>query len=283
MKRLFLTALFSLCISLCQGIGIQDSLLIVNAKWYSEYYISSGIKVNSAQIEGLFGSTQSIHLVEIPRSRRLIAGIAGNKGMLKTSHQAKQNNALVAINGSFYDMKRGNSVCFYKVDKEVIDSTHSSELHSRVNGAVRVRNGKIQILPWSKEIELNYRGRQGSVLASGPMLVEDGKECDWSAFEQGFIDNRHPRSVIFTSQGGKTVMLVVDGRSKGNAEGMSIRELAFLVKILGAKDALNLDGGGSSTLWTSSEGIINHPSDNRRFDHEGERSVSNIIYIKQRE
>ena len=47
-------------------------------------------------------------------------------------------------------------------------------------------------------------------------------------------------------------------------------------------DALNLDGGGSTTLWlsgASDNGVVNYPCDNGRFDHAGERKVPNILYI----
>ena len=74
-------------------------------------------------------------------------------------------------------------------------------------------------------------------------------------------------------------MLTVDGRSKGNADGVSIPELAFLARMLGAEDAINLDGGGSTTLWLKELGVVNYPSDNRRYDHAGERAVSNIVYF----
>jgi exopolysaccharide biosynthesis protein len=50
--------------------------------------------------------------------------------------------------------------------------------------------------------------------------------------------------------------------------------------MIGLTDALNLDGGGSSTLWTRSAGVLNHPSDNGRFDHFGQRVVPNIIAIR---
>ena len=43
--------------------------------------------------------------------------------------------------------------------------------------------------------------------------------------------------------------------------------------------AINLDGGGSSALWSKETGVINHPRDNRKFDHEGERSVPNLIVV----
>ena len=65
-------------------------------------------------------------------------------------------------------------------------------------------------------------------------------------------------------------MIVVDGRFPGQAAGMTIGELIYLVRQLGLYSALNLDGGGSSTLWCEEAGVVNRPSDNQRFDHEGE-------------
>lgn len=79
------------------------------------------------------------------------------------------------------------------------------------------------------------------------------------------------------------MLLTVDGRAAGNAAGMSIPELAYLVKLLGGEDAINLDGGGSTTLWLKGapeNGVLNYPCDNKQFDHKGERSVSNIFYVK---
>ena len=80
---------------------------------------------------------------------------------------------------------------------------------------------------------------------------------------------------------GTVVMAVIDGRFKGEADGATIAETAYIARQLGLVDALNLDGGGSSTLWTAQEGILNHPYDNKRFDHEGERGVPNCIVIRR--
>ena len=80
----------------------------------------------------------------------------------------------------------------------------------------------------------------------------------------------------------KTVFITVDGRRKGNATGVSIAELTHLIRILGGHDALNLDGGGSTTLWLEGapeNGVLNSPSDNGKFDHQGERKIPNIIYV----
>lgn len=76
-------------------------------------------------------------------------------------------------------------------------------------------------------------------------------------------------------------MLVADGRN-ANAEGMSLFELTKIMRWLGCVSAINFDGGGSSTLWTAKEGVVNYPTDNRNWDHEGERKVANILYFKRR-
>jgi exopolysaccharide biosynthesis protein len=64
---------------------------------------------------------------------------------------------------------------------------------------------------------------------------------------------------------------------------MTLNELADLMLVLHCKDAVNLDGGGSTTMCISGKpfnGIVNMPCDNKKFDHEGERAVSDIIIIK---
>ena len=274
--------LFALLLLLCSGASIvyaqSDSLSIVNATWHVST-TADGLVHKQAQIKNLYGSVQSINLVEITPATKHKVGIAGDKGMIKTSEQALSHNAVAAINGTFYNMTEGNSVCFYKVGREVIDATIDSEFERRVTGAIHEHKGKVEIIPWSKPIEQAYKGKRGTVLASGPMMLEDGQLSDWSSCNESFITTRHPRSAIYTKADGTVVLLTVDGRSAGNADGMSIPELAYLIKILGGEDALNLDGGGSTTLWLQERGIVNYPCDNKLFDHAGERSVSNIIYV----
>jgi exopolysaccharide biosynthesis protein len=258
----------------------QDSLLIATTHWNTTT-TTDGITLHQAQIKGLYSGVQSVEWAVIPAKsiKKSKFGIAGNGGMRPTSVQAAQHRAVVAINGTYYDMRKGNSVCFYKEGRHTIDSTSVSEFQGRVNGAIRVYNNKLDILEWSPSTERNYRGKRGTVLASGPLLLQKGVVADWSSFGQSFINDRHPRSAVFTTRKGDVVMLTVDGRSKGNADGVSIPELAFLARMLGAEDAINLDGGGSTTLWLKELGVVNYPSDNRRYDHAGERAVSNIVYF----
>ena len=67
------------------------------------------------------------------------------------------------------------------------------------------------------------------------------------------------------------------------ARGMSLSELTDLMLSLHCKEAVNLDGGGSTTMWISGkpfDGVVNIPCDNKKFDHTGERAVSNILIAK---
>ena len=152
----------------------------------------------------------------------------------------------------------------------------------RATGAVVVRKGKLSVEPWNQDKEKAFRSKlrkNTSVMATMPLLIMDGFAVELPYYK-GFSDKRHPRSVVF-GKDGKVCLMVIDGRSKGNAAGMTLDEVQrYLVSIDGGKgctSAVNLDGGGSSTLWTAKDGIINHPSDNSKFDHKGERRVANSI------
>ena len=172
-------------------------------------------------VGNLYGGEQSINLVEIPRGKNLHFGIAVSEMKKMTAH-AEENQALAAINGSFYDMQKGNSVCFLKIGKEVIDTTTTREFELRVTGAVQVYKKKLKVLPWNKQIESKYRKNKGAVLASGPLLLEDGEVCSWEMCDSSFVVTQLPRSAVFTTKDKRTVFITVDGRSKGNAIGVSL-------------------------------------------------------------
>lgn len=72
------------------------------------------------------------------------------------------------------------------------------------------------------------------------------------------------------------IAVVVDGRFT-EAHGMTTEEVARLMHALCCVEAMNLDGGGSSTAWVRNRGVVNYPSDNNKFDHAGERGVATVI------
>jgi len=112
----------------------------------------------------------------------------------------------------------------------------------------------------------------GVELAMGgsPILLKDGKAPDFGAGEQP----RHPRTLIGWNAA-QFFFVVVDGRRPDWSAGMSIPELAALAVRLGCTDAINFDGGGSSTLWLNGT-VINLPSDGQP------RRVGNALVLVKR-
>ena len=258
-----------------------DSMAIVTASWQVTE-VQKGVVHKRAVVPCLYQGVQSVNLVEIDPATRQKVGIAVNGKMDRISCSAPGYQAIAAINGSYFNMKEGNSVCFLKMDRQLVDTTTLSEFEIRVTGAIRIKKGKLKLIPWNRELEKMYEGKKETVLASGPLMLKDGEYYDWSMCDSGFVYTKHPRSAVCITKKGKILFVTVDGRSEGRADGINIPELAHLLKVLEGKDAINLDGGGSTTLWLSGRpenGIVNYPCDNKRYDHQGERRVANFLYI----
>ena len=108
-----------------------------------------------------------------------------------------------------------------------------------------------------------------------PMLLLDGKHVhhDEPGLRAPFADRRHPRVAIGRDQRGRVHIVAVDGRRPGYSDGMTLQELADYLLAHGITDALNLDGGGSTTLVVRGT-IVNRPT-----DASGERAVANALVV----
>ena len=92
-------------------------------------------------------------------------------------------------------------------------------------------------------------------IGGGPTLVKDGKAMEW----KGWVHVRHPRTAVGWNK--KHLFLVqVDGRQLDVSVGMTFAELAAFMVKLGCDQAMNFDGGGSSTLWAFGQ-VQNSPSE----------------------
>lgn len=113
------------------------------------------------------------------------------------------------------------------------------------------------------------------------MLVQNGAPCITNNEEAMFagkaVNDRHPRTAAGFTAEGKLVILVVEGRNKGVAEGASLIHLAEILVSLGCVEALNLDGGGSSCM------LVNGMETIRPSDKEGQRKVPAVLIIRHRE
>ena len=121
--------------------------------------------------------------------------------------------------------------------------------------------------------------RETDVVAGVPQLIKEGKiEITWQdeKASNSFVETRHPRTAVAKLKDGKFLMMTVDGRQPGVSVGMSLHELAEYLLSLGAVDAMNLDGGGSTTMYLDGR-VVNTPSDKG-----GERKIGDAIVVTLR-
>jgi hypothetical protein len=124
---------------------------------------------------------------------------------------------------------------------------------------------KLILKPWWEQV--------ADALGGGPVLVRDGRLAlpTTEEFTSDQLLGRHPRTAVGQLAGGRILLVAVDGRSSQSA-GMTIRDLALELQRLKAVTAMNLDGGGSTTLALEGD-VLNVPSEGT------ERSVSDALMI----
>jgi exopolysaccharide biosynthesis protein len=114
------------------------------------------------------------------------------------------------------------------------------------------------------------------VIGGGPRLVEGGRPAaaaDPGIYNPGFADARHPRTAAGVRADGRILLVAVDGRQPAKSVGMTIAELTALLLELGAVEAINMDGGGSTAMVVRGR-VVNSPS-----DPAGERPVGDALLV----
>lgn len=271
-----------------------DSLAFVNAQWNTRILHFGGIVLRQCAFtdSSLFRSNQYISVLEVRNSFRF--DIVADTMLVPTSDFVTYANALAGINGSFFAWDAPwNSVNYLRINGKELAPNRVPEPGTRTfrqSGCITVsEKGRLSIhkIPdsvmvtddrdrWERELTAE------DVLSAGPVLRFRGK--DETVLENGFNTTRHPRTALGIRKGGRILMVVVDGRA-AEAAGMSMAELQHIMRWLRSRYAINLDGGGSSALSVRRNLLrpvetVNHPSDNKKFDHEGERAVANAIIVK---
>lgn len=287
LKRIIFLSLFtSFSVVYAQN---ADSVAVVNAKWQKQK-IATKTKLITHHFneKNLFMANQHVAYVEIKRKGNApIFALGADEKVLKTTETfGKELNAIAAINGTFFDIKNGGSVDYIKVNGNVVNENRLDKNNKRARhqqAAVVIENGSLSIKKWDGTDNWEQSFTAKDVMSSGPLLMynQQPEELDTTAFTK----LRHPRSAVGVKADGKVILLTVDGRQE-NSAGMSLPELTKLMKWLGCVSAINLDGGGSTTLWVSSapeNGVVNYPSDNKKWDHQGTRKVANVILLKKKQ
>lgn len=195
----------------------------------------------------------------------------GTNVTAKTSVTAAENNAILAVNGDYY----GANSSGYVIRNGVV--YRDSVREDASNGDLAIyKDGSFKII-YENQISADQLVQDGVVnlLAFGPSLVDNGEISVGINTEVGQAMASNPRTAIGIIDENHYIIVVSDGRTS-ESKGLSLYQMAEVMKSYGVKTAYNLDGGGSSTLYFNGQ-IINKPTTGG--SKISERAVSDIIYI----
>ena len=188
-----------------------------------------------------------------------------------TSSIATNNNAILAVNGDYYGADRSGYVI-----KNGVIYRNTVRSDSEYPDLAVYNDGSFKII-YETEVTAEKLLADGVVnlFAFGPSLVENGEISVDQNTEVRQAMTKNPRTAIGIVDKNHYFLVVSDGRTN-ESEGLSLYELAEVLKEYGATTAYNLDGGGSSTMYFNGN-IVNNPTTNGH--RISEREVSDIVYI----
>ena len=195
----------------------------------------------------------------------------GTNVTAKTSVTAAENNAILAVNGDYY----GANSSGYVIRNGVV--YRDSVREDASNGDLAIyKDGSFKII-YEDQVSADQLVQDGVVnlLAFGPSLVENGEISVDTNTEVGQAMSSNPRTAIGIIDENHYIIIVSDGRTS-ESKGLSLYQMAEVMKSYGVKTAYNLDGGGSSTLYFNGQ-VINKPTTGG--SKISERAVSDIVYI----
>ena len=266
----------------------SDSVTFLKTKWLKTR-VAKQVKLfkHHSNNKNLFAANENISFIEVKNTGRkaVFAIDAEEKELITTSNFGLRDTAIAAINGNFFDVKNGGSVDFVRLNGKIINENRLEKNNQRARhqqAAVIIEHGKISIKKWDQTNDWETKLTEQNIMLNGPLLFLNGIKEDLDTTD--FNRLRHPRTCLGIKPNGSVILLAIDGRND-NSAGASLPELTKIMSWLGCTSAINFDGGGSTTLWINGfadQGVINYPTDNKKWDHEGQRKVANVILVKKK-
>lgn len=139
---------------------------------------------------------------------------------------------------------------------------------------------KTSLLKNIKDIPDSEKWKMQTAVGGGPVLLQEGQikitNNEELKFAGNAINDKHPRTAMGYTKDNKLIILVVQGRFPGIAEGADLKQEAKILQDLGCLEALNLDGGGSGCM------LVNGKETIKSSDATGQRAVPAVFIIKRR-
>jgi Phosphodiester glycosidase len=224
------------------------------------------------------GEETTVYVVRYPRpqTRLSVEHFAVPQQLDRWCRRAGVREAIV---GGFFVRPHGPPLGEVWIGGRRVETEPVLDPYGGVRAAIYVEDGKIHIGP---RAELPQRPA-GHLLQAGPLLVRNGAPLRGLHDPEGFVAGahqfdsditagRHPRAALGTSAD-ELIALVCDGRRTGIDVGLTLDELAELMADLGARQAINLDGGGSTALIHQGH-LLNRPYEAQDQPSSNSRAVA---------
>ena len=230
-------------------------------------------------------------------------------GKESVSAMATQNGALLAVNGGYFDMtsRPARTYSLVKSGGQILAQNIGKV--NRANGPYFVLRGAFGVRP-DRSFALDWIGHFGAdvlsfasplpnlpqaiapapvattganwndvpdAIGGGPILLKNGQARltydEEAFFGSGYEANKpYPRTAVGFTADHRLLLFIIDGKQPNWSVGLTLAQLATQMQEFGCTDAMNLDGGGSTTLAVQGS-VLNRPSDGR------ERAVTSILAI----
>lgn len=266
--------------------AMEEAKLVTSVSNYSSYSPHSGVTVSEIKYKDYSGNLQAVFVMQVDLSDATVsmtntvpggATSSFNAGREKLSAQMKRIDSpgykvIGGINTDFFTTTGDNAGraagIFWHNGTCFKDKFNSEANRPRCFGYWD--SNKTFTLAASKEYSYVKSTRKlQEVFSGGQFMVRNGV---LSAYTEDGVFGVHPRTLIgVTKDKTKVILVVLDGRNASYAVGMNYPDMQKLMKAVGSYDAINLDGGGSSTFIVRGEGtgygsnavfnIRNKPSD----------------------
>jgi exopolysaccharide biosynthesis protein len=247
--------------------------------------IAEGILYNRYLLQTANQKPVRAHIVSVTGvGQNYLFGVLGSYGSLfTTSSFAKNSGAIAAINGGFFSIKPNRANGLIMAHGRILYPPKSP----RKQACVGFTPNSV-LFDWiaAEDIQNEHfsSAKNGwqqcyAALGAGPLLLKNQTNQIHNVSEYFNLTMRAPRTAIAKTIADTVFLVVVDGRQPDWSAGVTLEELAIYLLSKDVTDALNLDGGGSSTLIIHDK-ITNRPSDEAMPGVAGtERAIANVVAL----
>jgi hypothetical protein len=254
------------------AVPLLGLVTIAPAQW-TDTTLGEGVVHRRQVYSNLYGGTQTVNMIQVDLNNPnvQVQPVQPSSGCSRTSVLGSNAKALAAINGGFFDGSCA-SLSMIKINGTV---SATNPGYKPARATIGLKKNAASVTPSIARIaSTDPWAGVDHALGGGPNLVTNGAlDVSWSAegFDSSYT-SKNPRTAVGITASNQLLMVTVDGRTAAGV-GMTLNELGQYMLNLGCVNAMNLDGGGSTTCWTAQGGVRNTPSDG------SERAVASALAV----